>query len=368
MAQVSPNTQVTNPPRKGHPSAGFSGTDEASRLKRKQTSQSPMSTSALAAPPAPKQLVPIGNRGIVPSNMDDLFRFAKAVAVSGLAPKGIETPEAIFVALEIGLEVGLPMMAALQNIAVINGRPAIWGDAQLAVVRSTGELVLFEEWYEEKGKRLPRNPSAFTDDTAAVCRVQRSGYEPAETAFTVADAKRANLWSKAGPWTQYPARMLKHRARSFALRDQFGDALRGLRTVEEAQDDPVSTARNVTPSAPLFQAPQVSALEAASFDPGDPPSDQAGESAPTQPDPDPAASSGAPPKTDLDAKRELIGDGFKAAGVSFDNFVGWIAFARQVAVKADGFADLEEPVVRKLMPNLPALIKQAKAWVDGGAK
>jgi hypothetical protein len=212
-----------------------------------------MSTNTPAALPS-KTLVPIGNRGIAPSTMDDLYRFASAVAKSGLAPKGIETPEAIFVALEMGLEIGLPMMAALQNIAVINGRPAIWGDAQLAVVRGTGELDLFEEWYEEKGKRLPRNPSAFTDDTTAVCRVQRHGYEPAETAFSVADAKRANLWGKSGPWTQYPARMLRHRARSFALRDQFGDALRGLRTVEEVQDDPVGKARNVTP--PLFQTPE----------------------------------------------------------------------------------------------------------------
>ena len=319
-----------------------------------------MSTIALAAPPAPKQLVPIGNRGIVPSNMDDLFRFAKAVAVSGLAPKGIETPEAIFVALEMGLEVGLPMMAALQNIAVINGRPAIWGDAQLAVVRSTGELVLFEEWYEEKGKRLPRNPSAFTDDTAAVCRVQRSGYEPAETAFTVADAKRANLWSKAGPWTQYPARMLKHRARSFALRDQFGDALRGLRTVEEVQDDPVSTARNVTPSAPLFQAPEIAAPEP------DP------QPAATEPEPDPAApASGSPSDvagpSELDEKRLDIKDAFTKGGVTFESFVEWMAKVKARTIAATGWETLEVEIVDLISGNLGAVVAAAKRW-NGGAK
>lgn len=308
-----------------------------------------MSTNAIAAPPAPKQLVPIGNRGIAPSSMDDLYRFATAVAKSGLAPKGIETPEAIFVALEMGLEVGLPMMAALQNIAVINGRPAIWGDAQLAVVRSTGELALFEEWYEEAGKRLPRNPAAFTDATTAVCRVQRSGYEAAETAFSVADAKRANLWGKAGPWTQYPARMLKHRARSFALRDQFGDALRGLRTVEEVQDDPVATARNVTP--PMFApAPE-------------------SEPAPT-PEPVPVAEI-APqtaPASDLDLRRQAIAEAFVEVGVSFDTFRRWMAEARKIDIGGDSFAELEEPLVNRIADKLGPLVSQAKKWSEGGSR
>ena len=296
-----------------------------------------------------KQIVPIGNRGIAPSSMDDLYRFATAVAKSGLAPKGIETPEAIFVALEMGLEVGLPMMAALQNIAVINGRPAIWGDAQLAVVRSTGELVLFEEWYEENGKRLPRNPAAFTDATAAVCRVQRSGYEPAETAFSVADAKRANLWGKSGPWTQYPARMLKHRARSFALRDQFGDALRGLRTVEEVQDDPVATARNVTP--PMFSpAPEP-------------------EPAPA-PEPVPVAEIAPEPApvSDLDLRRQAIAEAFVEVGVSFDVFKRWMSEVRKIEVGGDGFAELEEPLVNRIADKLGPLVSQAKKWAEGGVK
>lgn len=319
-----------------------------------------MSTQAPTVTPQSKQLVPIGNRGIAPSNMDDLFRFAKAVSVSGLAPKGIESAEAIFVALEMGLEVGLPMMAALQNIAVINGRPTIWGDAQLAVVRGTGELTLFEEWYEEGGKRLARNPATFTDATTAVCRVQRAGYEAAETAFSVADAKRANLWGKAGPWSQYPARMLRFRARSFGLRDQFGDALRGLRTAEEVMDDPVEIARNVTPKAPLFTPPQVEAAPAQQPDP---------EPEPQSPPPsDPGPSQAPPNQTELDAKRQHIADAFTDNGVSFDAFVKWMSEKRTLQVAADSFAELDEALVDRLLSNLGPLVKQAKAFTEGGAK
>lgn len=183
-----------------------------------------------------KRPVAVGSQGIIIADMDGMWRWSQYVAASGLAPKGIEKPESIFVATQMGLEVGLSPMAALQNIAVINGRPTIWGDAQLGIVRSTGELEEFDEWYEVKGSRTTRNPSEFTDDVAAVCRVKRRGFETQESAFSVADAKRANLWGKQGPWSQYPARMLRFRARSFALRDNFGDALRGMLSTEEARD------------------------------------------------------------------------------------------------------------------------------------
>jgi hypothetical protein len=56
--------------------------------------------------------------------------------------------------------------------------------------------------------------------------------------FTVRDAKRANLWmnSNKDPWIKYPDRMLFNRARAFALRDGFADALMGLSIAEEVMD------------------------------------------------------------------------------------------------------------------------------------
>lgn len=199
-----------------------------------------------------RRTIPVENRGIVISDMEGMWRWSQYVAASGLAPKGMEKPESIFVATQMGLEVGLTPMAALQNIAVINGRPTIWGDSQLAIVRSTGELEEFSESYEANGEPLPRNPSTYSDDVTAVCRVKRRGYPAQESTFSVADAKKAQLWGKQGPWSQYPARMLRFRARSFALRDNFGDALRGMLTSEEAAD--MDAVIDVTPPKALTQA------------------------------------------------------------------------------------------------------------------
>jgi hypothetical protein len=200
-------------------------------------------STALSTTPAPGT---VSKTGIILANMDEIWRFAETVIASGMAPKGINNASAATITIQMGMELGLPPMAALQNIANINGRPSLWGDAMLGVVRSTGELEEFTEWFENGGIKLARTPSEFPDTVMAVCRVKRRGYEAIESSFSVADAKRSKLWGKQGPWTEYTARMLKFRARSFALRDEFGDALRGLYSAEEQRDAP-NEMRDVTP-------------------------------------------------------------------------------------------------------------------------
>lgn len=169
----------------------------------------------------------LGVRGLQFQDFDALYRFAVCVQRSGLAPKGMTTPEAIAVAMEMGLEIGLSPMQAIQNIAVINGRPGVFGDAAKALCDASGLMEAFAETIEGEG-----------DGRKAVCTVKRVGRTPATTTFSVTDAKRAKLWGKDGPWTQYPDRMLMFRARGFALRDVFPDVLKGLVTVEELMDYP----------------------------------------------------------------------------------------------------------------------------------
>ena len=76
------------------------------------------------------------------------------------------------------------------------------------------------------------------------CIVKRKGRSPVQHTYTIEDATIAGLWGKQGPWKQYPQRMLQMRARSFALRDSFSDALGGVRVAEEVQDYEV---KNITP-------------------------------------------------------------------------------------------------------------------------
>ncbi len=189
-------------------------------------------------------------RGLALATFDDAFRFASMVAKSDFAPKDFRgKPESCLLAIQHGSEIGLSPMQSLQNIACINGRPAIWGDAALAVAMASPVCEYVREQIDGDGEAM-----------AAWCEAKRRGYEkPTVARFSVADAKKAGLWGKSGPWTQYPRRMLQLRARGFALRDAFPDVLKGLVTAEEAQDyqqpepvrEPTPSVVKVTPVAPV---------------------------------------------------------------------------------------------------------------------
>ncbi len=96
------------------------------------------------------------------------------------------------------------------------------------------------------------------DTLTAICQIKRfNDPEVKRASFSTADAKAAGLLGKQGPWTQYRARMLKMRARSWALRDGFSDVLKGLGVTEEVQDipqAPEATSHTVVGSEPLTGA------------------------------------------------------------------------------------------------------------------
>src|SRR6185312_14669440 len=152
------------------------------------------------------------------------------------------------VAVLHGLELGLTPMAALQRIAVVNGRPTIWGDGAMALVRGSGACEYVKETIAGEG-----------DKRTALCEAKRRGEPvPITRSFSVSDAKKAGLWAKQGPWQQFPDRMLQMRARAFCLRDGFADVLGGLYLKEELDDGDngkTPPAPPVAVSAPALAAP-----------------------------------------------------------------------------------------------------------------
>jgi hypothetical protein len=184
-------------------------------------------------------------RGIQPGDFDSAIRMAQAIARSGMAPKSYipdeRDPEkreriitaAVFTAMQLGGEIGLSPMTAVRSIAVINGLPGLYGPAMLGVVEASGKLADIDEGVTGEG------PARH-----GWCTVQRVGRKPRTFTFSMADATRANLADKRGPWTEYPDRMLLARARTFALRDVFPDVLLGLAySVEELSDIPAEPVR-----------------------------------------------------------------------------------------------------------------------------
>lgn len=167
---------------------------------------------------------------LAPTNMKEAMEFAGLLAKSDIVPKDYQgKPGNVLVAIQWGMEIGLQPMQAMQNIAVINGRPSIWGDAMIALVRACPAFEYITE---------------TQTDREATCVIKRKGEPEAVRTFSMEDAKKAGLMGKSGPWTQYPKRMMQMRARSWALRDVFPDVLKGMICAEEALD---SGPRDVTP-------------------------------------------------------------------------------------------------------------------------
>lgn len=193
------------------------------------TEQAATTAPTVPAASVPKPLLVGGGRiaAIVPQDFESAYRLATVVSKSGMAPKSLDTVEKCTVAIMHGLELGLTPMAALQSIAVVNGMPTIFGDGMLALVRASGLMEDLIETVE----------SDANGPTVAVCKVKRRDQSSwVVHAFTRAEAMKAGLWKKQGPWMQYPQRMMQMRARSWALRDAFADVLRGLTSAEEAGD------------------------------------------------------------------------------------------------------------------------------------
>ena len=190
--------------------------------------------------------IAIGDRGLQLESFDALWRFCGILFKSGFAPKDCKGPESLFIAIQMGMECGLSIMSSVQNVAAVNGRPAIWGDAQLGIVRSSGLLESYETYWEVDGNRIDRLPPTLPDGLTAVCVVKRVREKSITATFSVTDARRAGLWDKEGTWRTYPQRMLMNRARSFALRDAFGDVLKGFKSFEEAGEVVDLPAESVT--------------------------------------------------------------------------------------------------------------------------
>lgn len=175
----------------------------------------------------PAARISFGERGFEAKTDQDLMRIAEAFLKSGLAPQGLDSPHKVVIALQHCRELGLPFASGLQSICVINGRPSVYGAAALGMCMETGELEDIKETVE-----------GAADALKAVCEVKRRGRSLHRQEFSVEDAKVAKLWGKAGPWQQFPKRMLQMRARGFALWDTFPDRLKGLMMAEIAQDIP----------------------------------------------------------------------------------------------------------------------------------
>jgi hypothetical protein len=136
-----------------------------------------------------------------------------------------------------GVTLGLDPLTALQQIYLVHGRPGMYAEAKVALVKSRGH----EVWVED-----------ITDTRAVVCG-RRAGTDYVERVTVTMDQARKAGWTSNQAYTKTPQDMLYARAAGRVCDRVAPDVLLGIASVEEIQDTIQATAqvgngtRTVTP-------------------------------------------------------------------------------------------------------------------------
>lgn len=173
------------------------------------------------------EMQPVTSASLMPQQFGQKLQMAKVLCNSGLMPQGLNTPEKIAVSLQWGHELGLTPMVAVNNIAVVNGRPTLSTDIMAALARKSPEYAGLK-WICQDAKRAE-----------VVVMRKGAGYvEEYRGIFTIEEAANAGLVNKDN-WKKYPSRMLAKRALAFAIKDAFPDLLAGIYQVEEVEQQEI---------------------------------------------------------------------------------------------------------------------------------
>ena len=170
-------------------------------------------------PPAPAPIARATPREVFqPSTLEEAKWLASTLIKSRMAPPGLDSPEAVFVAMALGADLGLSPMQAVRSIHVIKGKPTISADGMLALVRASG---LCAAWTLEE----------FTAEAVTIITQRTDDESRTAVRWSLEDARRAGLGGDN--WKRYPRSMLRARATSELCRAVYPEVVSGLYSPEE---------------------------------------------------------------------------------------------------------------------------------------
>ena len=232
MRRPSPVPQVMPAERQGH------------ALQRQPHQQMGQNQAMQRSQPQPgRPALQMNEQGqYVVRNESEEMAVYERMKSSGILPKTIATLQQFSVALQALRSMNLNPFASISQCGFINGTFTLFKDLPLAVARATGEMEYFEEFPyvvdPETGEHKKigfSHGNTHMEPTGYACILRRRGGPDCESFFTVDMAKKAGLWGKPGPWSQYPQTMLMRKARDRVLRSVFADALNCHSSVEDSE-------------------------------------------------------------------------------------------------------------------------------------
>ena len=184
----------------------------------------PSKAVAVVEQPAPDEW----ERSLEPRSMNDAVRLAQRLHDSHMF-SGYGSPQAVLSTVLLGRELGLPAMASLRSVHVIEGKHSLGADLMVALVLKSGMAEYFD----------------LVETTDKICTyetLRKGKKEPLKLSYTIEQAAKAGLLApprpgkKPSPWHKIPTQMLRARAKSELARLVYPDILAGLYTPEELRD------------------------------------------------------------------------------------------------------------------------------------
>lgn len=133
------------------------------------------------------------------------------------------SPQAVLSTVMLGRELGLPAMASLRAVHVIEGKHSLSAATMVALVLKSG----FAEYFEA---------IEFDEKHAVVVTKRKGGRHEQRYEYTVEHAKTAGLVKEKSGWVKNPREMCLARAQSSLARLVYPDVVGGLYTPEELRD------------------------------------------------------------------------------------------------------------------------------------
>ena len=178
----------------------------------------------------------------MPPDMATRMKLAETFFQSGCCPSGFKSVAMVFVAIQYGAEIGLSPWTAVQNIAVVNGKPGIMYTAALGLVQAS--------------RLLDDYRVTHTADACTVYAKRKGMASPRSETWSDADTARANL-SGNTLHKQYPRDGRLYRAGIRVLRGLFPDVLLGISTPEDIEE--ADSLAWVLPAAELSETHRIAA-------------------------------------------------------------------------------------------------------------
>ncbi|APF21023.1 hypothetical protein [Clostridium butyricum] len=170
---------------------------------------------------------------------ENTCRMAKALSSSTIVPKEYQGNIGnCLIALDVAHRVDLSPIMVMQNLYVVNGRPA-WGSQSIAALINTSKKYAKPLQYKMEGSGDNLSCYAYTFD--------QEGNEIIGPTITMKMAKDEGWTNKSGSkWNTMPEIMIRYRATAFFGRLHCSELLLGIYSADETLDMEPATVIEIT--------------------------------------------------------------------------------------------------------------------------